>query len=427
MTVAVRRISSGLFQRERAMGLLFALLGLAIVALFGPSAEPGQQATFVLNFGQAGQTTPIPDLVLPVRGSIYLLGLLALFLAGFQLVRAFKATNLILGVIIFLSIIAFLIWATRGKSFNLTAMLGHMLVRGAPIALGALSGIWCERSAVINIGIEGMMLSGAFTSVVVASITGNLYLGMLAALLTGGLLAALLAVLSIRFHVDQIVSGTVINIFAAGATSFLTARVLVENQALNASGTFRPIAIPLLSRIPVIGPIFFETNIIIYSMLLLVVVTHIILFYTRWGLRSRAVGEHPLAADTLGINVLRTRYINVIIGGMMAGLGGTYFTLGSAGRFDELMTAGKGFIGLAAMIFGKWTPFGGFASSLIFGFADSLQVKLGILGVNIPYTAEPLPSEILLMAPYLATMIVLAGVVGRAIPPAADGQPYEKQ
>lgn len=427
MSVAVRGISSGLFQRERAMGLLFALLGLAIVALFGPSAEPGQQATFVLNFGQAGQTTPIPDLVLPVRGSIYLLGLLALFLAGFQLVRGFKATNLILGVIIFLSIVAFLIWATREKSFNLTGMLGHMVLRGAPIALGALSGIWCERSAVINIAIEGMMLSGAFTSVVVASITGNLYLGMLAALLTGGVLAAWLAVLAIRFKVDQIVAGVVINIFAAGATSFFTARVLVENQALNASGTFRPIAIPLLSRIPIIGPIFFETNIIIYSMLLLVVVTHIILFYTRWGLRSRAVGEHPLAADTLGINVLRTRYINVIIGGMIAGLGGTFFTLGSAGRFDELMTAGKGFIGLAAMIFGKWTPFGGFASSLIFGFADSLQVKLGILGVNIPYTAEPLPSEILLMAPYLATMIVLAGVVGRAIPPAADGQPYEKQ
>lgn len=427
MTVAIRDISKAVFQRERATGLLFTLLGLAIIALFGPSAEPGQQATFVLNFGQAGKSTPIPDLVLPVRGTIYLLGLLALFLAGFQLVRAFKATNVILGAIIFLSILAFLIWATRGKSFNLTAMLGHMLLRGAPIALGALSGIWCERSAVINIAIEGMMLSGAFTSVVVASITDNLYLGVLAALLTGGLLAALLAVLSIRFQVDQIVSGTVINIFAAGVTSFLTARLLVENQALNASGTFRPIAIPLLSRIPVLGPIFFETNIIIYSMLLLVVVTHIILFYTRWGLRSRAVGEHPLAADTLGINVLRTRYINVIIGGMIAGLGGTYFTLGSAGRFDELMTAGKGFIGLAAMIFGKWTPFGGFASSLIFGFADSLQVKLGILGVNIPYTAEPLPSEILLMAPYLATMIVLAGVVGRAIPPAADGQPYEKQ
>ncbi len=409
------------------MGLLFALLGLAIIALFGPSAEPGQQATFVLNFGQAGKTTPIPNLVLPVRGTIYLLGLLALFLAGFQLVRAFKATNLILGAIIFLSILAFLIWATRGKSFNLTGMLGHMLLRGAPIALGALSGIWCERSAVINIAIEGMMLSGAFTSVVVASITGNLYLGLLAALLTGGLLAAWLAVLTIHFKVDQIVAGVVINIFAAGVTSFLTARLLVENQALNASGTFRPIAIPLLSHIPVIGPIFFETNIIIYSMLFLVVVTHLILFYTRWGLRSRAVGEHPLAADTLGIDVFRTRYINVIIGGMIAGLGGTYFTLGSAGRFDELMTAGKGFIGLAAMIFGKWTPFGGFASSLIFGFADSLQVKLGILGVNIPYTAEPLPSEILLMAPYLATMIVLAGVVGRAIPPAADGQPYEKQ
>jgi len=215
------------------------------------------------------------------------------------------------------------------------------------------------------------------------------------------------------------IANTAINIFAVGLTSFLSASWLAANERLNASVNFRPIPIPLLAKIPVLGPVFFNTNLVVYLTLLLVVVTHIVLFYTRWGLRTRAVGEHPKAADTLGINVFRTRYINVIIGGCIAGLGGAYFTLGSVGRFDEVMTAGKGFIGLAAMIFGKWNPFGGSAASLIFGLADSLQTKLAILKV-------PIPSEFLLMAPYLATMITLAGIVGRAIPPAADGQPYEK-
>ncbi|MFQ6000986.1 MAG: ABC transporter permease [Anaerolineae bacterium] len=417
MAAAVRRLSITIFQRERLMGFLFAALGLAMIFLFVPSTESGQRATFVLNFGQA---IKIPDLALPVRSTIYLLGLLSAFLGGWQLARGFKAANLILGLIIFLFIFAFLTWGARGRAFSLTGMLVSTLLRATPIALGALSGVWCERAAVINIAIEGMMLSAALTAVVAASATGNLFVGVLAAILTGALLAALLAVLSIRFQVDQIVSGTVINIFAAGATSFLSARFLTIYQDLNAAPTFPPIPIPLLSRIPVLGPVFFATNFVIYLMLVLMGATHLILFYTRWGLRSRAVGEHPLAADTLGIDVFRTRYINVIIGGAIAGLGGAYFTLVSAGRFDELMTAGKGFIGLAAMIFGKWTPFGAFASSLIFGFADSLQVKLAILQV-------PIPSEFLLMAPYLATMIVLAGVVGRAIPPAADGQPYEKQ
>ncbi len=157
-----------------------------------------------------------------------------------------------------------------------------------------------------------------------------------------------------------------------------------------------------------------------YITFLLLILIHVMLFYTRWGLRTRAVGEHPKAADTLGVNVFRTRYINVIMGGLVAGIGGAFFTIGSVGRFDEVMTAGKGFIGLAAMIFGKWTPLGAFGSSIIFGFADSLQTKLQILQV-------PIPSEFLLMAPYLVTMIVLAGVIGRAVPPAADGQPYEKQ
>jgi ABC-type uncharacterized transport system permease subunit len=212
-----------------------------------------------------------------------------------------------------------------------------------------------------------------------------------------------------------------INIFATGATSFLSSKYLQsQGDLLNNSGTFPIISIPLLSKIPLLGPIFFENNLIVYLMMLIVIIMHIVLYYTPWGLRTRAVGEHPKAADTLGINVFFVRYVNVIVGGMIAGLGGAYFTLGSVGRFDEVMTAGKGFIGLAAMIFGNWNPIGAFTSSLIFGFADSLQIKMQILSV-------PIPSSIIAMAPYIVTMIVLTGVVGRAIPPAADGTPYEKQ
>lgn len=388
--------------------------------LFGLGSEPGQNSTFVLTAVASVQKTQLPDLVLPSQATLYILSFIVAFLGGWQLARGFRAVNAVLGLVIFLFIFAFLTWADRSRQFNLTGMLIASLVRSTPIALGALSGILCERAGVINIAIEGMMLAAAFSSVIVGSATDNLYLGVIAGILTGGALAAIHAVLSIRFRMDQIVSGVVINILAAGLTSYLTERFLSVHQDLNDSGALRPISIPFLVDIPVLGPILFENTLVVYSMLFLLVAVHIMLFYTRWGLRTRAVGEHPRAADTLGINVFKMRYINVILGGMAAGLGGAYFTVGSVGRFDELMTAGRGFIGLAAMIFGKWTPFGAFASSLIFGFADSLQQKLAIL-------QAPIPSQFLAMAPYIATIVILAGVVGRAIPPAADGQPYEKQ
>ena len=394
-------------------------MGLAMVTLFTSGVEPGQWATFGLNLGTS-QAIPLPDLVLPVRPTIYIFSLITAFLGGWQIARGFKRTNQWLGVVILLFTFAFLTWAARGRSFNLTGMLRSSLQAATPIALAALSGVWCERSAVINIGIEGMLLTGAFVGVVAASAAGSLWLGLIAAILSGAILGAVLAVLSIKFKVDQIISGTAINIFAVGLTSYLSAAWLAENQALNNSGKFGLFALPLFSDIPILGPIFFNVNLLIYFMMILIGVTHGVLFYTRWGLRTRAVGEHPLAADTLGINVFRVRYVNVIVGGMIAGLGGAYFTLGSVGRFDEVMTAGRGFIGLAAMIFGQWSPLGAFASSIIFGFFDSLQVKLALLNV-------PIPSHFLLMAPYLAAIVAVTGVVGRTVPPAADGKPYEKQ
>ncbi|MEW6286950.1 MAG: ABC transporter permease [Chloroflexota bacterium] len=420
MTTAEIAINPARVRRARiAYGIVLLAVGLFIYLVFGLNTQPGLQTTFGINLAGA-HAVPVPDLVVPAQLTVYLMAGIAIFFGAFQLSRGIKSTGALVGVIAATFVIAFLTWAAQGKSFNLTGMISSSLVRATPIALAALCGVISERSAVINIGIEGIMLLSAQTAVVTASLTDSLYVGLIAAILVGGLLAAFHAYLVIRFKVDQIVSGVAINIFGTGFTSFVSSRFLEKNtDLLNNSGVFPVISIPVLDRIPVLGPMLFENNIVIYLMIVLVIAMHITLFYTPWGLRTRAVGEHPKAADTLGVNVYLVRYINVILGGMIAGLGGAYFTIGSVGRFDEIMTAGKGFIGLAAMIFGKWNPIGAFTSSLIFGFADSLQVKLQILRV-------PIPSEFLLMAPYIVTMIVLTGVVGRAVPPAADGQPYEK-
>jgi len=263
-------------------------------------------------------------------------------------------------------------------------------------------------------------LMGAMVGALVGSVTGSLWLGLLAAVGSGAVLGLIHAVFSIKYKTDQIISGTVINIFSTGMTSYISAKFMQQYQQLNKPGTFSAIEIPLLSKIPFLGPILFDNNMFVYAMFIFLFLIQIGLFYTRWGLRLRSVGEHPRAADTLGINVFKQRYMAVLLGGMMAGFAGGYFTLGSVGRFDEVMTAGRGFISLAAMIFGNWMPFGSFGAGLLFGFADSLASKLAILGIQIP-------SNFLLMAPYVATRIVLAGVVGRGQMPAADGTPYEKE
>jgi ABC-type uncharacterized transport system permease subunit len=406
-------------KRSRAMGLVFLGLGFAIAALFGAGSAGDGSATMTLN--GPNQFFELPRLVLPSSATSYLLAAIAAFLGGVQLVRGFgRRANIVLGVVVGLFVTAFLLWAARGASFNLFGMLQSTLLRAVPLTLGALSGLLCERSGIINIGIEGMMLVAAFMGALIGSASGSLIVGTLGGIAAGGLLGAGLAVLSIRYRVDQIIGGTVLNIFALGLTSYLTALILVEYAHLNSPGTFSKVEIPILSKIPMVGPLIFANNIFIYLTLILVALVAIGLFRTRWGLRVRAVGEHPKAADTVGINVLRVRYRNVILGGMVAGLAGTYLTLGSVGRFDENMTAGRGFIALAAMIFGRWNPVGAFGAALVFGFAESLQNKLAILNV-------PIPSEFLAMAPYLATILVVAGVVGRARPPAADGQPYVKE
>ncbi len=405
--------------RQRAMGIFFLLCALAIWIFFARPTASGVISTFGMQAGLAEMT--VTPLRLPAQTTLYVFTVLCAIAGGYQLARGFRrATNGVLALVVGLLIFGFLVWAAAGRSLNLAGLIATALLDSAPITLGALSGILSERAGVVNIAIEGMMLTGALVAVIVASTSQLLWLGVIAAVLAGSRMALLHGWLSIRYKVNQIVSGTVINIFATGLTSYISNKYLQVYQELNNPGTYGSLPIPGLSKIPFFGGILFNNNFFIYAMFLFLISLQFALFYPKWGLRMRAVGEHPKAADTLGINVIKTRYMAVTLSGMMAGFAGAYLTLGSVGRFDQVMTAGRGFIGLAAMIFGNWTPFGSFGAGLLFGFAESLASRLGILGL-------PIPSQFLLMAPYIATMIVLAGVIGRSQAPAADGVPYEKE
>jgi len=277
-----------------------------------------------------------------------------------------------------------------------------------------------ERVGVVNVAIEGQLLAGAFVSAVVASVTHQPVAGLFAAVIAGVLVSFVLAAFSIKYLVDQVIVGVVLNVLVTGLTSFLFSKVLSPNAALlNTPPRFPRLPIPLLSEIPIIGPVLFRQTIIVYLMYIAVAVVWFGMFRTRWGLRLRAVGEHPQAADTVGIKVNATRFWNVLLAGAIAGLGGTVFTIGNGIAFNKEMTAGAGFIALAAVIFGQWDPFKATLAALLFGFASSLQNTLSVIG-------SPVPSEFMLMLPYLVTIFVVAGVVGRSRAPAADGLPYIK-
>lgn len=306
-----------------------------------------------------------------------------------------------------------------GVQFGSAATLSILtvsLTQATPITFGALTGICSERTGVVNIGIEGMLLTAAFFGFMVGVYTHNPFLALSAAIVSSALMGLLHAVLSITFRVDQIISGTVINILAVGVTGYLN-RQLFTAGAPPGLAAFPRLNVPGLSDLPWIGPILFQQKPLALTAIVLVFVVHFTLFRTRWGLRTRAVGEHPLAADTVGVNVNRQRYINVVIGGAIAGLGGAFFTLESVPHFEPLMTNGIGFIGLAAMIVGKWTPFGAWGAALLFGVAEAIPVAMQIQGINVPY-------QLISLLPYVLTIVVVTGVVGRATPPAADGQPY---
>jgi ABC-type uncharacterized transport system permease subunit len=405
--------NTAMLTRSRAgvTGLVYVLGGLLL--WWGAWATPADVVS-TLRFARLGQLSIGSQWVFAGCGAVWVVtGLLALKSPA---VSRLRTINLVLNTFGLVAVI--LVWAGMGRRLEVLGILSQSIRLATPIAFGALAGVLCERCGVINIAIEGMMLSAACLGFTVALYAHNVWIGLLAAMLAGAATAALHAVLSIHWRVDQIISGMVINMLAVGLTGFIRRTVLLHNPR-EAPAVLPSWPVPGLSEVPVVGKLFFLHQPLVYVMFALVLIVHVVLFYTRWGLRTRAVGEHPQAADTVGIRVFAVRYRNVIAGGMIAGLGGAWFSLETVGNFEDLMTNGKGFIALAAMIFGKWTPLGALGGALLFGFADALQIKLQIAGVQVPY-------QFLSMTPYVVTMIVLAGVIGRARPPAAIGTLYEK-
>ncbi len=410
---------AGQRRRERRFGI-FSLLVLAIMlGVFATSAR-GEQATFVLNDAR-GQLFELPNLVVTVVPAVLVLSAVVAVIAYRQFTTGFGSKAVIVvGVVALLFVMAFLTWAAAGGQLSVVGLLRGSLARATPIALGGLAGVVCERAGVINIAIEGQFLAGAFTAAVVSSLASDPWIGLLGGIGAGVLVAFMLAGLTIRFKADQIVVGVVLIVFATGVTSFLNTQVLSGNPELNSPTRFTAIAIPVLSEIPLIGPVLFRQSMLVFGMLFAVGALHYALFKTRWGLRLRSVGEHPKAADTVGINVLATRYKAVLLGGVFAGIGGAWWTLDAVGQFSREMTGGRGFIALAAMLVGRYSPVGAFGAALIFGFSDQIATSLQLLRV-------PVPSDLLLTAPYLVTILVVAGLMGRLRPPAANGKPYTKE
>ncbi len=395
-------------RRARNLGITYLVLAVLVAVLF--TGHDGD-AVFKLDGGRSftlgGQTM-----------AWFTVAVFAV-LAGVQLMRGFgKLTNVVLAIVSVLLLMSFLAWAAAGSSFSFIGVLVSTIGYSTPIIFGAMSGIICERSGIINIAIEGMLLNGAFVAVFVGSLT-NFWVGALAAMITSALLAWLLAWMAIRFKVDQVIVGFFINFLVLGLTNFLSKRLLTEHQNWNYVATQKPLKIWGLHKIPVIGPVLFEQTIYVYIAFAMVFALTWLLFRTRWGLRTRSVGEHPRAADTLGINVIRVRYRNVIIAGAIAGFGGSWFA-SNVGKFNPNMTGGRGFIALAVVIVGRWNPIGALFAALAFGLFDSLADKLAFLNTGIP-------SEFISMLPYLATIVVVAGFVGRSRGPKAAGQPYESQ
>jgi general nucleoside transport system permease protein len=410
----------GAFRRWLAP-VTFLVFGLVDIFVLGGYAHHGD-ATFA--FSQPFAKVTVPNLTLPAAVTCYVCGGISIAVAALRpfLLSAKVQRRTAMALVTFLFIVSLLCWVDAGltTAFNVVNLLQGTFAGSIPIMLGALTGVICSRSGVINVAIEGQLLLGAFTAAIVASGTGSLWLGLLSGALAGSLVGLLLAVFAIGYRVDQVVLGVVINTLILGLTGYLYDDLMIPYQnTLNSPATFSAIKIPLLGDIPIIGPVFFDSTIFLYLTYLALAGVQVGMFSTRWGLRTRAIGEHPVAADTVGIQVIAMRYRNVIAAGIIAGLGGAYFTIGSVGSFGKDMSSGEGYIALAAMIFGRYTPFGAVAAALLFGFTTQLQSILSTLNT-------PIQSNLLLMSPYIVTIIVLAGLVGKVRGPKAEGIPYVK-
>jgi simple sugar transport system permease protein len=399
-------------QRKRARNVGLAYLVLAMVCLF----------VFTRRSGDAGfRISETSQFTLPAQGFGWILGIVLVAVAAAQLLRGFgRLSNVVLALATAAFFMSFLAWAAAGDSFSFVGMLQDTVSRSVPITLGAIAGILSERSGVINISIEGMLLASACTSAIAASLT-NLWLGTLVGALTGTALAAVLGVMSIRYKVDQVIVGFAINFFALGVTSFISFRVLVPNRdTMNNLLPVTPIRIPVLADLPFFGDILFDQTIFVYFSFVAVAAATWGLYRTKWGLRTRAIGEYPKAAGTLGVDVNKLRYRNLLLAGGIAGIGGAWWPIGIVGRFDQNITNGRGFIALAAVIFGRWHPVGALCGALVFALSEAVRLKIGNFDTGIP-------SEFLIMAPYVVTIIVVAGFIGASRAPKAAGQPYEDQ
>ena len=411
------------------------VLGLLALALFGLRGIPGVESVYVL--ARESDLNPfgiVPERVtLPSMGGAIGFALLALLAsAGLWVLQHRSArppARLRLALLIVFAVawvLTFMTWVISQRTLDVTTLLQATIVLAVPLAFGALSGVLSERAGVINIAIEGQLLFGAFGATLIGSLAGNVWIGLLSAPFMAMVMGALLALFAVGYHVQQIIVGVVLNVLAIGVTSFFFGTVMRDNPGVfNSPMRLPTLRIPLLADIPVIGRMLFEQNILVYLMWIIVAGLTVALFRTRWGLRVRAVGEHPKAADTVGIAVNLTRWKNVLLGSAVAGLGGATLTIGTGVAFGEEMSAGKGYIALAAMILGRYHPVGALLAALTFAFADSLQLRLGTMtaaagGVSIP-------GDFLLMLPYIVALAAVAGVVGRVRVPAANGTPYIKQ
>ncbi|WP_370584114.1 ABC transporter permease [Ornithinimicrobium cryptoxanthini] len=403
---------------------------LALVALLGfvgtlLRREDGWQQSTTYQSRYGDQWFTIPNFSVPALLTIIILTvvLIASAVYAFVVARSRRELPAWVHIVVGLAfVLAFLTWAGAGKTsvIPITSLLAGALALSVPLIFGAMSGVICERSGIINIAIEGQLLFGAFAAAVIASFFAAPYLGLVAAPIAGAAVGALLAWFSVQYQVNQIIVGVVLNTLVLGLTSFFFSTVLADNrETWNARQPLGIIEIPILSQIPIVGPVLFRQTILVYLMYAAVILLQFMLFRSRWGLRTRAVGEHPKAADTVGIKVNKRRVWNTILGGAVAGLGGAFFTVGSGLAFGREMSAGNGFIALAAMIMGKWNPTGALIAALLFGFSKNLGNVLSSIG-------SPIPSQLLLMLPYVITIFAVAGLVGRVRAPAAEGIPYTK-
>ena len=412
--------------RRKVIGAIMIGLGLFIVWALGLTVPGGAHS--VLTFTPVDLASGVPwhlnDLTVLTKWTDVVLGILAIALGIETFVRTPRGALVRFGGVGILFFFALILWVCRQPgpasigSVNLTSVLVGSTGVTMVLIYGSLSGVLCERSGVVNIAIEGQLIGGALAGGMVDSVTNSFWLAAVVGIIVGGLIGWLLAFLAIRYMSDQIIVGVVIVTLISAISSYLNIQVLAPYPNLNLGNLPSNVAIPLLYKIPVIGPTFFNENMFFYAAIVLVALISFGLFKTRWGLRVRAVGEHPKAAESVGINVARVRYSTVILGGAVAGLGGVAFAA-VQGQFQPGITSGYGYIALAAMIFGRWKPSGAVVASIIFGM--SVYLTDALQSYNIP-----VGTEFLTMFPYLITIAVVAGLIGRVRPPAADGVPYKR-